>query len=107
MRLQSDPTVIYALTGRSRMDRSLVYSDLRRDHPYNTYVRDGLPPGPICNPGRAAILAVLHPERTEYFYFVADDSGGHVFSKNYAEHLKKVENWRKIQARAKTDAGRK
>ncbi|GHU00689.1 aminodeoxychorismate lyase [Alphaproteobacteria bacterium] len=99
MRLQSDPTVIFALTGRSRMGRALTYDDLRVAHPYNTYTSDGLPPEPICNPSRASIEAVLHPDKTEFLYFVANGDGGHNFTRTYAEHLKQVAGWRKVQGK--------
>lgn len=82
-RLDADPTVIYGLGG---LDRPLWRRDLRKDTPYNTYKRKGLPPTPINSPGLAAIHAALAPAETEYFFFVADGSGGHRFSKTNAEH---------------------
>ncbi len=98
IRLQSDPTVIYAVTdGRLDLKRRLTYKDLKAQHPYNTYVIYGLPDGPIANPGRASLEAVLNPPKTDYLYFVADGKGGHVFAKTYAEHQKNVQNWRKIR----------
>ena len=98
MPLQSDPTVIYAIThGQGKLNRKLYYKDLKRKDPYNTYYAAGLPPGPIANPGRASLEAVLNPENHDYVYFVADGTGGHVFSKTLAEHNRNVAKWRKIQ----------
>jgi len=98
MRLQSDPTVVYGLTGgRGPLGRALIRKDLQTPSPYNTYLIDGLPPGPIANPGRAAIEAVLNPATTAYLYFVADGSGGHAFAKTLAEHNRNVAKWRKIK----------
>ena len=97
MRLQSDPTIIYALTsGREKLDRPLTKADLALDNPYNTYTRDGLPPGPIANPGRAALEAVISPAQTNYVYFVADGSGGHAFAATLEEHNRNVVKWRKL-----------
>lgn len=97
MALQSDPTVIYAITmGKVPLGRALLYKDLRAESPYNTYQNTGLPPTAICNPGRAAIQAVLNPEHNDYIYFVADGSGGHAFARTLKEHNKNVAVWRKI-----------
>jgi UPF0755 protein len=97
MPLQSDPTVIYAVThGTAKLDR-VLYQHLEVDSPYNTYKYPGLPPSPICNPGRAAIAAVLHPEANDYLYFVADGTGGHVFSATIEDHTANVAKWRALQ----------
>ncbi|MEQ8666179.1 MAG: endolytic transglycosylase MltG [Rhodospirillales bacterium] len=98
MRLQSDPTVVYGITeGAGPLGRRLTRADLRQETAYNTYVIDGLPPGPIANPGRAAIEAVLRPAQTNELYFVADGTGGHVFSTTLEEHNRNVRKWRKIR----------
>jgi UPF0755 protein len=99
MRLQSDPTVIYGLTGGSgALDRPLTRGDWQYDSPHNTYRIEGLPPTPIGNPGRAALEAVLHPEEVDYLYFVADGSGGHAFGRTLEEHNRNVANWRRIKS---------
>jgi UPF0755 protein len=99
MKLQTDPTVIYGLTkGKGVLGRGLRQSELRSNTPYNTYVIDGLPPTPIANPGRDSIAAALNPEKTEYLFFVADGSGGHVFAETLAEHNENVAKWRAIEA---------
>lgn len=102
--LQSDPTVIYAMTngvvedaGQGPIGRRLLSKDLTTDNPYNTYMHPGLPPGPIANPGRASIDAVLHPEIHDFIYFVADGTGGHAFARTLAEHNSNVAKWRKIR----------
>lgn len=98
MRLQSDPTVIFALTdGTGVFKRKLWSNDLKVKHPYNTYVIYGLPPGPIANPGKASLEAVLHPFKSKDLYFVADGTGGHVFAQTYAEHQENVKQWRQIK----------
>lgn len=80
------------------LGRRLLRKDLEIDSPYNTYKYPGLPPGPICNPGRESIAAVLNPEAHNYIYFVADGTGGHVFAETLAEHEANVAKWRKIRS---------
>jgi UPF0755 protein len=98
MRLQSDPTVIYALSeGRGLLGRPLTRADWNVPSPYNTYVIDGMPPNPIANPGLDAIKAVLNPERHDYLYFVADGTGGHAFARTLEEHNRHVARWRAVR----------
>lgn len=98
MRLQTDPTVIYALTkGESELGRPLLKNDLAVDSPYNTYKYYGLPPAPICNPGREAIEAAANPEISNYLYFVASGNGGHNFASNLNQHNKNVDLYRKTR----------
>jgi UPF0755 protein len=101
MKIQSDPTVIYGLTKGYPLGRGIRESELAGTTPYNTYVIDGLPPTPICNPGKASLLAVLHPENTRDLYFVADGTGGHVFAATIAEQNKNVAVWRALERREK------
>ena len=86
MKLQSDPTIIYGMTKGYPLGRGIRESELTRATPYNTYVIAGLPPTPICNPGKDAIAAVLDPAQSNDLYFVADGTGGHVFAATMAEH---------------------
>lgn len=100
MKLQADPTVIYAVTlGQEDFNRRVLYSDLKRESPYNTYWTTGLPPGPIANPGLQALNAAMNPPETDYIFFVADGKGGHNFSVSYKEHSRNVQQFRaKIRA---------
>jgi UPF0755 protein len=100
MRLQSDPTVIYGIAkGEGRLGRPITRADLSAKTEHNTYQIDGLPPTPICNPGRSAIEASLNPDETSDLFFVADGTGGHVFSETLKEHNEAVANWRKVERR--------
>lgn len=98
MKLQTDPTVIYALTqGKQELGRLLTRNDLKIDSPYNTYKYYGLPPTPICNPGRKALESSAHPEKSDFVYFVASGNGGHNFAKSLNEHNNNVRKWKKNQ----------
>ncbi len=108
MKLQTDPTVIYAITGgkhensgKGPLGRRLLKKDLNIDSPYNTYKYAGLPPTPIANPGKSSIEAAINPEDNDYLYFVADGKGGHAFAKSLKEHNINVANWRKIRREQK------
>lgn len=106
MRLQTDPAVIYGITkGKGVLGRGLRQSELKRRTPYNTYEIDGLPPTPICNPGKDAIDAALHPADTKYLYFVANGTGGHAFSETLAEHNQNVAKWRALEAEKAKQSG--
>jgi UPF0755 protein len=97
MKLQSDPTIIYGITKGYPLGRGIRESEIAADTPYNTYAIAGLPPGPICNPGKDAIAAVLKPAASRDLYFVANGKGGHVFSASMAEHERNVAAWRKVE----------
>ena len=98
MKLQSDPTIIYGLVGgKGSLGRPIMRSEIDQPTPYNTYVIDGLPPGPIANPGRASLEAAANPARTKELYFVADGTGGHAFADNYEQHQKNVARLRVLE----------
>ncbi|NBJ09831.1 endolytic transglycosylase MltG [Microvirga arsenatis] len=98
MKLQSDPTIVYGLVGgKGTLGRGILRSEIEAATPYNTYVIEGLPPGPIANPGRAALEAVANPSRTKDLYFVADGTGGHAFAETYEQHQRNVTRWRQIE----------
>ena len=97
MLLQSDPTIIYGLTKGRPLGRGIRASELAADSPWNSYKVAGLPPGPIANPGRASLEAVLNPPKTDELYFVADGTGGHAFATSYEEHERNVARWRQIE----------
>ncbi|MBV8393108.1 MAG: endolytic transglycosylase MltG [Alphaproteobacteria bacterium] len=98
MKLESDPTTIYGLTGgKAPFNRELTRADLQSNTPYNTYVIPGLPPGPIANPGQAALGAASRPAESDDLYFVADGSGGHAFARTLDEHNRNVAHWRRVQ----------
>ncbi len=104
--LQADPTVIYAalLENNGDFDGVIHVSDLERDHPYNTYKRTGLPPGPIANPGQESLQAVLNPPDTRYLYFVSNTEGGHFFARTGAEHARNVARYRRLRAEKRRKA---
>jgi UPF0755 protein len=93
MKLDADPTVIYPVTKGKPLGRRIRKSELNADNGYNTYRRPGLPEGPIANPGKESIAAVLHPAPTKALYFVADGTGGHVFAETLAQHQANVAKW--------------
>jgi len=105
MRLQSDPTIIYGLVGgKGTLGRPILRSEIDQATPYNTYVISGLPPGPIANPGRAALEAVASPSRTRDLYFVADGTGGHAFADTFEQHQRNVARLRQIEQQPKDKA---
>ena len=102
MKLQSDPTIVYGLVfGKGTLGHPITRSELQEATPYNTYAIDGLPPGPICNPGRAAMEAAANPARSSDLFFVADGTGGHVFAETFDQHQRNVARWRQIEKDAK------
>src|SRR6266480_6178135 len=104
MKLQSDPTIIYGLVfGKGALGHPLTKSEIAQPTPYNTYIIDGLPPGPIANPGRASIEAAANPARTKELYFVADGTGGHAFAGSYEQHVKNVARLRVIEHEQKLE----
>ncbi|HEY8698624.1 MAG TPA: endolytic transglycosylase MltG [Rhizomicrobium sp.] len=100
MKLQSDPTIIYGISKGYPLGRGIRESELNKATPYNTYLIAGLPPTPICNPGRDSIAAVLQPANSSDLYFVANGKGGHVFSATIAQHEQNVAKWRQIEGHA-------
>ena len=104
MKLQSDPTIIYGLVGgKGTLGRPIKRSEINQPSPYNTYVIEGLPPGPIANPGRASLEAVANPARTRDLFFVADGSGGHAFTETYDQHQKNVAKLRSMEKQIQND----
>jgi UPF0755 protein len=108
MRLQSDPTIIYGIFGGKGKpaDRPIYRSDIDKPTPYNTYVINGLPPGPIANPGRESLEAVANPSKTKDLYFVADGTGGHVFATTLDEHNENVARWRAVEKKRAEEAAK-
>lgn len=105
MKLQSDPTIVYGLVGgKGTLGRGIRRDEIMQETPYNTYVIAGLPPGPIANPGRAAMEAVANPSRTRELYFVADGTGGHVFAETLDQHNRNVQRWRQIEGERRDQA---
>jgi len=104
IKLQSDPTIIYGLVGgKGTLGRPIKRSEIQQPSPYNTYVVDGLPPGPIANPGRASLEAAANPARTRDLYFVADGTGGHTFTETYDQHQKNVAKLRTLEKQIQND----
>jgi peptidoglycan lytic transglycosylase G len=104
IKLQSDPTIIYGLVGgKGTLGRPIKRSEITQPSPYNTYLIDGLPPGPIANPGRASLEAAANPSRTRDLFFVADGTGGHSFSESLGEHQKNVAKLRAIEKQTQND----
>jgi UPF0755 protein len=107
MKLQSDPTIVYGLVGgKGTLGHSISKAEVEQATPYNTYIIEGLPPGPIANPGKAALEAVANPARTKELYFVADGTGGHAFAETLDQHLKNVDRWRQLEKDSKDSKDR-
>ncbi len=106
MKLQSDPTIVYGLVGgKGTLGRGILRTEITQATPFNTYVIDGLPPGPIANPGRAAMEAVVNHSRTKELFFVADGTGGHAFAETLDQHNRNVSRWRQVEA-GRRESGR-
>src|SRR5205814_7118848 len=104
IKLQSDPTIIYGLVGgKGTLGRPIMRSEIDQATPYNTYVIEGLPPGPIANPGRASLEAAANPARTKELFFVADGSGGHAFAENLQQHQQNVARLRQLERQQRND----
>ncbi|WPX97132.1 endolytic transglycosylase MltG [Candidatus Bandiella euplotis] len=99
MALQADPTVIYGISQGGEFNRKVTYEDLKVKSPYNTYLHTGLPPTPICLPGKSSIIAVLHPQKTNFMYFVADSQGRHRFASGYKQHLQNIAEVRRDKSK--------
>jgi UPF0755 protein len=105
IKLQSDPTIIYGLVGgKGTLGRPIMRSEIEQPTPYNTYVIEGLPPGPIANPGRASLEATANPSRTKEIFFVADGSGGHAFAENLQQHQQNVAKLRQFEQQLRAPA---
>src|SRR3954463_4952638 len=105
IKLQADPTIIYGLVGgKGTLGRPIMRSEIEQPTPYNTYVVEGLPPGPIANPGRASLEAAANPARTKEIFFVADGSGGHAFAENLQQHQQNVAKLRQFEQQLRTPA---
>jgi UPF0755 protein len=103
MPLQADPTVIYGISSFKDFGRKVTHEDLKTPSPYNTYIHPGLPPTPICVPGKPSIAAALHPQKTDALYFVANAQGRHVFSNNYKQHLKNIAEIKRAEHKKERD----
>ncbi|MCP2604312.1 endolytic transglycosylase MltG [Candidatus Aminicenantes bacterium AC-708-M15] len=96
MKLECDPTIIYALKKEGKYENKIRTRDKKFDSPYNTYVYYGLPPGPICNPGKESLKAALFPASVKYLYFVSKNDGTHYFSLSLKEHNRAVRKYQKL-----------